>query len=266
MGGIEAWPRLQAGEILAKDAGQVKWLIEPLIPRGALVILAAGFKTGKSWFVYKLALDAALGRSSFGRLAMPLDVAVFQGEMPRHEDVRRWRRLAQGAGVLDQLPRLLNSKLHLYSRPTGLDLNTHVREFENATRDAQLVIVDSMLAAFPGLSINENEAIRAKFSSAFYSLTNRGVSVILLHHVRKSPSGQNRKADEVVDASDILGAQSICAAADVIYALTRAGEGVLKLTNIGSWVPAGSSEEKLIKVMDSGEGTIVVPIQPIGAR
>lgn len=234
--------------ITESKAGAVPWLVENLLPKGELCLLAANWKVGKSLFAYSLVLSVLEGELVFGRFRVerPLRVAVFQFELPHREDLRRFRKLALGMGVdpAEIITFARDGALAFFPRPP-LDLSKreHVEVFHECVRQnrADLVLVDSALAAFAGRDLNDNSEVRWLLTSAFQSLTSEGRTILLLHHYRK-PQGPTVEQGKAA----VLGAGQFGAAAGAIYGLERvrrdSGEGKgsgfkIKLSAIGSWSP-----------------------------
>lgn len=253
--------------VLDPRAGEVDYLLQNLVPRGALVVVGATWKCGKTLVLYRVVLDAVLGRRVLDVLDAPSDpvrVSVWQCEMPAREDARRLRRLVLGCGVPPEtVPALAaDGRLAWYSRP-GLDLTDHGHvaawHAEIRRTDARLVVVDSALAVFTRADMNDNGAVRRLFADAFSPLTSEGRSIVLLHHRRKAQA--NGKPDD--ERSALLGAQAFGAAADRVYGLERlpgadgsAGSFALRLSMTGTWAP-GEDADWIIRVADDGEGTSV---------
>ena len=261
-----AWQPSDLLGVLDQKAGEVEYLLPDLVPASALIVIAATWKSGKTLGLYRIALDATLGRpvlDYFGAPLEPVRVSLWQCEMPASEDFRRLRRLTLGSAVgIDTIPELAkDGRLSLYQRP-GLDLTDaeHVARWHAEIRrtDARLVILDSLLAAACGCDLNDNGAARQLFTRAFGPLTSEGRSVVVVHHRRKAV--QNGKDD---DRSAVLGAQGIGAAADLVLGLERiteadgsAGAFSLRLSVTGGWRP-GSEQDWIIRVADIDEGTSV---------
>ena len=269
----ESWPKSTFENINDPKAGEVDYLIDGLIPKGEVTIIGATWKTGKTLALYHLALAVLSAKRVFGRFAVPqqIRVCVFQLEMPEREDVRRFRRLAVGLGMLPgEVPAFArDGQLVHYNRP---DLTLcdpgGVSAFQDAViaSGAQLVIVDSIIAAFAGADINDNSVVRKLFTSAFKKLTSLGITIILLHHKRKAPPGSRTGQDD--DRSSVLGAQAWGAAAGRVFTLDRLdrkGEATestsfcVRLAVSGSWTPEEAGE-MVLEIEDKGEATTVTAL------
>lgn len=246
-------------------AGAVPWLVENLLPRGELCLLAANWKVGKSLFAYSLILSVLKGEPVFGRFRVerPLRVAVFQFELPHREDLRRFRKLSLGVGgdPAEVVAFARDGALAFFSRPP-LDLGRreHVAVFHECVRrnGADLVLVDSALAAFAGRDLNDNSEVRWLLTSAFQALTSEGRTIQLLHHYRK-PQGPAIEQGKAA----VLGAGQFGAAAGAVYGLERLrgekGEGKqrgfrVKLSALGSWSP-DDLQDVVLAVEDTADDT-----------
>ena len=252
--------------VLDPAAGRVTYLVEGLIPKGDLTLMAASWKSGKTLLAYRLALDAARGVPFLGQFAIdhPIPTAIFQQEMPFHEDERRFRRLGLGAGMSpEEIVALGESTLFHYNRlPIFLGDRQGAARFHAMVLDQgiELVLIDSLLANFAGTNLNDNSESRLAFSLAFNPLTSRGVTILLLHHYKKIQATDNG----LDQRSLVLGAQAWAAASGRIYALepvpierTPVAPGTfrVRLSSLGSWTPGESAT--LVEVRDDGEGTTI---------
>ena len=256
-------------EINDPNAGAVDWLVEEFLVRGELSLLASAWKTGKGWLIYSLILSALRGEPVFGRFKVvaPLRIACFQLEMPRREDMRRFRRLALGMGFAPGRHDRLRTRpvsLAFFSRPP-LDFSDPediaiFHEYVRANR-ADLVIIDSALAAFAGRDLNDNSEVRRLLARAFLPLTTEGCSILILHHFRK-PQGA---APEHGKAA-VLGAGQFGAAPGLAYGLERLKAETktsghtfrVRLVSLGAWTP-DDRDDTIIEVTDTddGQGTTV---------
>lgn len=278
------WARSTLLGVLDESTGEVDYVIDRLVPRGEMTILGAGWKTGKTIITYSLSMSASLGSAVFGHYGIPRPVrmVLFQLEMPSREDDRRFRRLAIGLGIaVEEVPRLVESGVFtVFNRPPMNLMNrADLARFHAAIRatDADLVIIDSLLAACAsaGVDPNVNDEVRDFITRAFLPLTSEGRAILGLHHKRKKVSGA--RADED-DRHALLGAQAWGAAAGRIYALERLlgdDEGSIaqpgraradrsfrcRLSLVGSWTPE-ESPDVVIEVRDvEGGGTTVQVLQ-----
>ncbi len=257
--------------IIDPHAGVVDYIIDGLIPRRGVVLIAAGWKTGKTLLVYRLLIDAVFGRDCLGYFEVdrPLRVGVFQFEMPLIEDHRRLRRLALGADMDPQtlLDAMNDGRWLHFNRP---DLNFNSDDDRKRFHDAvlgsnrNLVLVDSAGASCAGGdgAMNDNDRVNEIVRGTFDPLTSAGVSVVLLHHKRKTTQGG--KKDDAKAA--VLGAQAWGSASDRTYNLdtynaddprTKESDDFhLQLVQTGSWTPGEADHLLWVRDTDN-DGTSV---------
>lgn len=263
-----SWSRSTLTGIRNPSAGQTQYLVDGFLPRGEVTLLAATWKAGKTLIGYRLILDLLQGTDVLGYwpCPRPIPVCLLQLEMPSHEDDRRFRRLCLGGGPPpEETIRLAETGfLTVYNRPP-LSL-TNAEDVERLQRiilsgNHELVVIDSLIAAFAGSNLNDNSEVRHLFARAFLPLTTAGVSVLMFHHQRKISVDPDQNDPRAL----LLGAQAWGAAAGRIYALERLPGGLseppgdhylkTKLSMTGSWTPE-DFHPLALEAWDEGEGTV----------
>ncbi len=268
--GSRPWTPCTLEGVANPNVGGVEYIVDRFVPTGDIVGVVATFKSGKTLVLYALLLAVLLARKAFGIFAVPrpLRVIVFQEEMPSREDERRLRRLAIGMGIdPKQIPDFVTSgQLTFYNR-VGLDLSSDegIEQFHLAVRtaNADLILIDSLIAVAGQYDVGNNGDMRRMFTAAFLPLTTEGRSIEYQHHKRKAVAGQRGKES---DKDSFLGAQAIAAASGRMYALERIAEQDGAATNptrfrctltiFGSWTPE-EAVTTVLEICDVGEGTTV---------
>jgi hypothetical protein len=255
--------------VASPDAGYIEEIISSLLGRGTTTMLAASWKSGKTFVTYRLLIDALLGRPVFGlfHVQKPLKILVLQMEMPIKEDERRLRRLALGAGIEPEIiPQLVEAgRLVHYSRPAAdLTDRKDINGFLSFALAQQfdLVMIDSIVAAFSSIDINDNPRVRQVYKDLLIPLTNNGISNLLLHHFRKQQES-SKKRTRSEEKSAILGAQTWGAASDRIFILDGVepkegtltpGELLLRISLVGGWTKSQFSN-LVLHMYDDGDAT-----------
>lgn len=258
--------------VASPDAGYIEEIVSSMLGKGTTTLLAASWKSGKTFVTYRLILDGLLGKPAFGILHVPkpLKVLILQMEMPIQEDERRLRRIAIGSGVdPEQIPKLVEEgRLVHYSRPaTDLTTKKDITAFLSFVYAQQfdLVVVDSLVAAFSSIDINDNPRVRQVYKDLLIPLSNNGVSNLILHHFRKEheqPAGYKRGRN--AEKSAILGAQTWGAASDRLFTLEGVepkdrkldpGELMLRINLVGGWSKSAFTS-MVLHMYDDGDGTI----------
>jgi hypothetical protein len=269
----DLWTPSTLAGVANPDAGKVHYVVEGLLPEGEVTLVGATWKSGKTLLAYRLMLDILTGNPAYGHFAVrePLPVVIFQLEMPKWEDDRRFRRLALGCGIRpEEIPALVQEgRLVVYNRPP-LDLKTAqgAAQFHRTVRltGARVVLLDSLIAAFAGADLNDNSVVREMFTRAFGPLTSEGVSILGQHHHRKDKATGGKPSG---DHAALLGAQAFGAAAGRIYALERlyvAGDTAdgrrgfkARLSLTGSWTPE-DTDAVILNVCDTDDGGTTVSV------
>jgi AAA domain len=216
-----------------------RWLIDGLLPEGALVFIAGPPKRGKTWVGIGIALALALGHP-FAPAAAGTSLAdPFAGHpVPDARDVlylalegsqtglrTRIGALARGHDV-DPDGRALD-RLHMLYRPRPFDLAElatadWLRE-EAIETSAALVLVDVLRAA---ARFDENAAADfGRLRDHLEPLLNAGTTVILLHHFGKLTDQQRERSP----GERMAGTGAMYGALDVGLLITKSEDGARRL-------------------------------------
>ena len=245
--------------------GEMEYLLPGSTPANTLITDGAEWKSGKTMYVYRKAIDAAMGIPVLG-FYPPTDairVGILQLEMPPEEDRRRFRRLALGSGIEERhLPDLFNDRqIIVFNRPKvkigGREVPFNLTQaasrdmLHEATEKYKIKfwIVDSVIRAFAGANLNDNSEVAGLLCLAYDPLTSAGCSVEQCHHKRKT--GPDGKDDA---KSSLLAAQAFGAGSGLILGLNSLPDrdeflpahGLHKFVNrlsvLGAWGPTDCSE------------------------
>jgi hypothetical protein len=178
-----------------------RWLVDCLIPRGEVVVLAGEPGIGKTYFALALARAVSFGAPFLGRNSEATNVVYLDRENPLGVIVDRLQILIGGPGVLRPWGMWCEDEPPLIGDPRLLDF----------AKDGPLIVFDSFIRFHS--AENENDA--AEMSSVMgnlRALANAGASVLVLHHRGKSETSLYR------------GSSDIGAGADVVLALAKREE------------------------------------------
>ena len=195
-------------EFLKSGPAAVEWLVDQLIPRAGLVLLAARPKAGKSLFTLNLALGLQRGRF-LGRKCAPIKTLIVQLEDMSALVRERILRMGPEEGVFVRADRGLDNQ-------SLVELEQYIK-----AENIGLVVIDPLIFAAGG--IDENDAAKmGQFLLKLRKLIFRTKATILLvHHHRKS-NGSNGEA--------IRGSSAILGAVDVALELKRENENTPRAT------------------------------------
>ena len=214
---IEKWDDVP--QATALPYAKVEWLVEGIVPRGGLTVLAGESGVGKTWFALALARAVAQGGVFLGRQCPAHPVLYLDRENPA---ALIYQRLAT-LGVLSATPQgpLAAPALRGFrlwggwcSDPPPLLGDPRLLTMAQAAQP--LIIVDSLIR-FHEMDENSASAM-ATVMGALRALCNAGSSLLVLHHKPKNSTSHYR------------GSSDIHAGGDVNFSLSRSREeGTLRL-------------------------------------
>jgi hypothetical protein len=220
-------PPLSMREVLALDEPQDAWYVEHFLPASANVLIAAYPKSHKTNLLIAASVALALGVPALGRFAVPARrrVGLVLMEGAAHQLRRRIVRICEGYG---RNPADLDGWLYIWFRPrlkfadaaAMRDLATHIR-----TCGLDAIGVDCWAPVATGNS-NDADDVSAQLD-AFADLRsgseNPGLSVVLIHHARKTQNGASGEG-RITDL--IRGSGGFGAWYDLGIALSRGNESL----------------------------------------
>jgi len=187
---------------------EVEWIIEDLLERGGLGMVAGSPGVGKTQLTLQLGISCALGIPFLGwAIPRPLKVVFLSLEMSQVALKRFLDTISTGYDQKQQ--DILNENLQLVTPGEAIPLNRpeglkFIKRLLNETKP-DLLLIDSMNKITSGKldeqSINDINRVLLQIRNQF------GCSIWLVHHNRKANS-DNRKP---VELSDIYGSTFIAA-------------------------------------------------------
>lgn len=207
------------------------WLVEELFASAAVGLLGGPPKAFKTWVAAELALAVATGTPAFGRFAAPEPGPVlFFGAEDAPSDLRtRFDAIARARQLdLAKAPLLLLDIAQL-----RLDDAAHLDRLRRtlALHKPRLLILDPFVRLVAGLDENSAREVSAVLGSLRTLQREQGVSILLVHHMRKSPAAH--------PAQQLRGSGDFSAWLDSGLYLTRHGdERVLVVEHRSAPAPA----------------------------
>lgn len=195
------------GDILAETTPPVTWLWQSYLPLGALCLLAAYAKVGKSTFLYPLLLALSRGVPFLGRSTMPTRSLILSEE-PMAVVRERLARFGAKPGEGIEVHSLREHPLPF--RPDVFDGIA-----AKVVRDGiGLYVVDTLAAWWDVTDENDNAAV-SRAMRHFQRLTGEtGATGLLVHHEGKSGEGAST-------GRSIRGASALFASVDQALRLAR---------------------------------------------
>lgn len=209
------FPVRRIHEVEPRSAEQ-RWLIDSLFARSSVGLLGGPPKAFKTWVAAELALAVAAGKPAFGRFAVPDPGPVlFFGAEDSPADLRtRFDGIARWRGVrLPDVPLLLLDTAQL-----RLDDARHLDRLRRtlAQHTPRLLVLDPFVRLVAGLDENSARDVSAVLGALRTLQREHDVSVLLIHHMRKSPAAH--------PAQQLRGSGDFSAWLDSGLYLTRDGD------------------------------------------
>jgi hypothetical protein len=235
---------LDVDSMLTTNPPPVPWIVEPILARGCVAMLAGREGRGKSMLA--LALAAAIGRASFLLDVAGMPVAVsglvlyVDAENGEHEAHRRIHGLEVAAGML------------VYVEATnGFDLKTHLGELEALVRkhEPKLLVLDSLRSLAPGLDENDSQQAETALRPIVRLTQQLNIATLLLHHASRV-SGEYR------------GSTAIGAAVELGFTLSRHEDDPMAATRrrLSCWKsrPAAEPDTRWLTIKPADGGGILL--------
>lgn len=202
------YPRLD----LTQPAPPTDWLVEGLLVRGEVTVLAGDAGVGKSFLTMALAVAIASGAPDFLGRSIHRHGPVLYVDEENTRDIVLQRLQGLGLKPADagNLEYLSYAGVDLHSEPALL--------LEEAVDlGPALIVLDSQSAVSIGAEENSNDDMTRLFKTAFRPLAREtGAAVVVLHHTPKDGKGIPR------------GAGAIKAQADQVISIVEAEAGDTK--------------------------------------
>lgn len=189
---------------------ETAWAVEKLLPEGCVGIFGSQPKAGKSTLARCLAVSVASGRLFLGELDVIRGEVIYLAlEENRRTVVRQFKTVAmRGFGMSEAEARETLSRIGLVCGPTPKKFEEKMAALIARHRPV-LVIVDTMIRLLKLQDSNAYSETSTGLEPLLHLAHDRNVTVLLLHHTKKSDQG------------DLLGSTGIAASADVVITLGK---------------------------------------------
>ena len=199
----------------------VQWLIDKILTRGILTLVAAPTQTGKTWLLLYLAWALVTVRQIFGKYKIAPAKGVFYLCLEDSESRIRDRLLEieKELGTLDPDKFCIS-----FVRGFSLLEESSFRYLETQIKKGfDVLIIDTYQRGTTGVE-SYNDAKHTPVLHRLADLTrSTGVSIIVVDHLRKSPPNSTRRS---LSVDDIKGTGGKAQNADSIILLNRSSSDV----------------------------------------
>jgi hypothetical protein len=192
-----------AARLLAQEPEPMTWIWEPYLPEGALVLLAAFMKVGKSTFAYALAVAIAQGRLFLGYPTKQGGVLILAVE----EHGRDVRRRLERFGMWPEDP----VHVHVGRLEPSPETLEALRAFISGN-SIRVVILDTLARFWSVDDENDNAEVVRQASPLLDLARETGAVMLVVHHEGKGGGHDGR---------GIRGASALFALADQALLLER---------------------------------------------
>jgi len=184
----------------------VEWIVEKLIPAGAIILAAGKRASFKSWVANKLAVCVSKGEPFFGCKTMKSPVILIDAENASFVLAQRLKSIGGGRDLMVQCGETFRFELQ-----DGQLLA------KAKTLGVKLIIVDSMRRTH---NADENDAaeVNELFRDHLRQFKEAGITLLFLYHMRKG-LGSGQTSDDPMD--EIRGSSEFANLADMIYTVSR---------------------------------------------
>lgn len=208
----EGWT-VPLNEWLAQGSPKIEWVIEGLFAKRSVVMVAAPYASGKSWFIAEACIAVASGRRMLGHFEVADRGITLLCDQDSGEDDQRRRYTNLLAGAALKNGDLAGIRVAYFR---GIDLMNdewfdRIKETVQQL-DVKLVVFDVM-ASFHFLNENSAQDMTA-FMRRLREIARLGPCVVILHHMGKPKEG-------VTGGNLIRGSTGIPAGTDAALSITK---------------------------------------------
>ena len=194
------------------------WLVQGLLPRGTLALLAAYPKVGKSTLVAQLTAAVAQGRTFLGRPTQRGGVLVIVAEERKDDVMRRLRHFGMEEEV---------DPIYLWTEGVE-DTNGDRKKLQKFIQDQNiaLVIVDTFASYLLIPDEIDNSEVTRRLKPYVDMAHTTGATILFVHHERKNGEEGEDSARAIRGGGAILGM------ADLAFQLQKQGAGARRRLRI----------------------------------
>lgn len=243
---------ISTNELLASSIPERADIVRPWLKQGAVILVFAPTKVGKTWFCLELAICIVTGQEFLDYEVIGKHTALYlDGEMMSSEIKSRVGKLHGGDD------NFLVLMADTYAEKFGRSLDLTIIENQQAVEclieehKVDVLIIDTLASLAPRCDENDNASPQLQSLMRWtLKLKARGVAVVLVHH-----SGHEGKHPR--------GASALPSSVDTVVALRKNGrnDGLLELEFTHTRDKRPDPPKRTFQIIDSGE---VIALDVVG--
>jgi AAA domain len=168
---------------LATVHDPVRWLVEDLIPREGLAVLAGAPKSLKTYLAQDLSVAIALGQPFLGRAVAPGPVVYVLEEGVRAGTAERYRRICARRGPTSDVHLIVRQKVRLDDRASLDQLYGQIERIHPV-----LVVLDPLIRLH-GAQEDKSWQMQPVMSGIQDIIETCHTAIVLIHHTAKHAEG-----------------------------------------------------------------------------
>jgi RecA-family ATPase len=190
------WRIIKSENLGKEKIPESEFLIEKLVPKGGIIVVAGNPSSGKSWFLMEMAKCLASNRKFLDKFeTKEANVLYVDEENTFSEIKRRWAMLDPAYMTLTDFMALQGIRI---DDPENLKGLIDLAEYRNYN-----VIIFDALADLHQKNENSAQEMSALMNS-FREFTRKGITVILCHHLRKENYFLSQDPGQLLRGSTVL--------------------------------------------------------------
>jgi replicative DNA helicase len=244
-------------QFASEPADPIKWVYEPWLCPGDMVILAGEPGLGKSWIALDLMFSLARGADFMGLANQAGPASVLYIDEENNERIVRYRvsklTLGHDLGFQDLDPANVNAT-YAYENDFNFDDPANVQRLETLARDINpdWLVFDSLIRIHQR-DENSNSEMSSLIQGTIGALARRiGCGVVVVHHLSKAT--KDRPSSRIADR--LRGASAIRGSADQIWGLERVDDD-LRISHIKGRMTEATPRLLTLEDVMSGMGVVV---------
>lgn len=185
------------GKILGADYGEDLWVVKDLIPENSITAIAGSPGSFKTWITLEIARCISQGEKLFGKFDIEKHGPVVFIDKENH--LKHIQKRLKQLGFVPEY-----NTIYVTEENFLIDKEDDFKKLKNmiSVIKPSLIVFDSLVRIHDG-DENVSKDI-ANVMRKFRIITNKGTSVLFIHHHRKEGAQHKKSANSIRGSSDIL--------------------------------------------------------------